>query len=399
MITYADMRETLGWERCRECGECLVNCRYMHFSREEAINEIRHIKRGELEDSRAVRGCMSCYACNAFCPEEAHPYERIHYAWDERYRRTGLPWRASYLLPHQRPNFRHSLRYTAAERALQRQWDSPTAPGRVCLFPGCNLLAMPLLATGRLFEDLPVWGSWELCCGEMYFRMGLLDVVARVAERLTNFYQRNPVDELVFVCPAGYNMFTHVLPDQFGAIFDFRTTFITDWITERLERGSLEVGRPLQRSAVVHDSCHARVLGEAFMDSPRALLASLGVQAIETPRSRSHGLCCGVAAGCRSYSLVDLVACGLRELTTLDLTDAAEVVVYCTGCLHTLAIFRLMNPFGKPIVHLLEYVRYSLGEDAPGRHTKRALQMAAGILTHAATSYLSRKRFFVELDP
>ncbi|MCE5333577.1 MAG: (Fe-S)-binding protein [Desulfobacteraceae bacterium] len=379
-------------DACRGCGECLVNCRYMRFTRDQAVEEIRKINRGETASSRAVRDCMSCYACNRFCPNDAHPYERIHFAWDARYRQEGLPMRASYLMPGRRPNFRQDLPFSARERELHARWASDMPPARTCLYPGCNLLAMPLLATGAIFEVLPVWGRWDLCCGEMFFRMGLVEPVRGVAERLSSFYRDKPIDELVFVCPAGYNMFSHVLPEQFGAKFPFKITFFTDWFDHQLSRGRFNLSQGLSDAVVVHDSCHGRILGDAFMNGQREFLRKLGLRIHETGLNRTHGLCCGVAAGCNRYSLIDLVRWGYTALHTLEKAEGDEIAVYCTGCLLTLNIFHLLNPFGKRLVHLIEYTRAALGERVERRHTVKAVQMAAGIGIHALPHYLNPKR-------
>jgi Fe-S oxidoreductase len=388
-----ELREVLGWDKCTECGECLANCRYIKFSRHEAIQEIKKINEGLQEKSKAVRDCMSCYACNAFCPNDAHPYERIHYFWNERYEREGLPARASYLMPGRLPNFRQSLKYTNREKTLHEQWASDEPPAKTCLYPGCNLLAMPLLAEGAIFEKLPVWGRWDLCCGEMFFRMGALEPVRKTAKYLTDFYQGKDINELVFVCPAGYNMFSNVLPEQFGASFDFKKTFFTDWFIDRIEDGTFKIKKKLSGTVVLHDSCHARVLGVDFMESQRNLLKMLGLEVVETEQHHEHGLCCGVAAGCNSFSLMDLSKWGMKGLIALDKSDADEAAIYCTGCLLTLGIMRLANPFGKTLRHVVEYTREALGEKVNRTNTKKALQMALGIGINALPKYLDPRRF------
>ena len=390
-MTKNDFHERLNWDNCLECGDCLVNCPYMRLDRESAIAEIKNINRGE--PSTVTDRCMSCYACNAFCQQNAHPYERIHYNWNERYRQKGLPARASYLMPSRRPNFRQDLAYSAAERALHERWSCTEPPGPTVLYPGCNLLSIPLLATGAIFEKLPVWGRWDLCCGEMYFRMGLLDPVKRTAETLTEFYRDKPIDEMVFVCPAGYNMFSHVLPEQFGAEFHFRTAYFTDWFMREIEKGSFEIQKQPARGVVMHDSCHARVLGDAFMDRQRTLLSSFGLTIHETEQNRTHGLCCGVAAACSRYSVVDLIRCGMRQLLALDAAPGEEAAVYCAGCYLTLGCMRLVHPFGKRLVHLLEYARQAIGEDVERRNTAKSLALIKGVSTHALPAYLDPRRF------
>lgn len=379
--------------RCVECGECLVRCRYLDLSRRRAVKEIHKINEGR--HSVVHEKCVSCYACNAFCPREANPYERILASWSHRYEEEGLPRRARYLMPTLRPNFRQDLPFSPEERALHAAWGSDDPPADTVLYPGCNLLAMPGLATGPLFEKLPVWGRFEHCCGEMYFRMGLASEAWRVAERLERFYADHPVKKMVFLCPACYNMFTNVLPDNFGARFPFETQFFTDWLTERLDRGELELKTPLTGSVVLHDSCHARILGEDFMERQRVLLRRLGLAVYETEKNRSDGLCCGMAAGATRYSGADILKAGARQLLALQKSPAETSAAYCTGCLLTLSIASTLVPFVKPVTHTLVLVRRALGEEVAVDTYSRSREVLRGTLRHAVPHYFSRSRFRV----
>ncbi len=111
-------------------------------------------------------------------------------------------------------------------------------------------------------DGVVVSGDFGLCCGEMYFRMGLFDVVERVAEKLTAHYRGRDIGTMLFVCPAGLNMFRNVLPGQFGAELPFQTKFFGEYLLEKVEAGEIEIKRRLDRSVAVHDSCHGRILGE-----------------------------------------------------------------------------------------------------------------------------------------
>lgn len=386
-----DLRHVLNWDACIQCGDCLVECRYVDYSRQKAIEEIGKINNGLPSD--IVKDCISCYACNAFCGHNAHPYERIHYEWNEKYEKSGLPVRAKYLMPGSRPNFREDLPYSAEEKALHEKWNSELPPAKVVLYPGCNLLSMPLLATGKIFDNLPVWGNWDLCCGEMYFRTGLLDPTKKTAEKLTAFYEDKDIDEMVFICPAGYNMFTNILPQQFGAHFNFKTRFFTDWLTDALDQGMFEIKRKLDKSVVIHDSCHARVLGPNFMDDQRRLLKKLGMTIKETDLNKEKGLCCGMAAGANKFSITDLTRCAMQELSALDSADGDEIAIYCSGCLLMLSTARPFNPFGKKLVHFLEYIRYALGEEVPRRNMRRAVSIMKGVALHSLPHYFSKKHF------
>ncbi len=391
MPSLEELGKILNWSACRECGDCLARCRYLGLSREEAISEIKKINAGL--PARAAERCVSCYACDAFCPNGAHPYERIHYRWNARYLEKGLPARASYLMPTRRPNFRQDIAYSAEEKRLHEAWGADSPPARTVLYPGCNLLTMPLLMHPVITDRLPVWGRWELCCGEMYFRMGLLDEVEKTAKRLTEYYAARPVDEMVFLCPAGYNMFTNVLPTQFGARFSFKTVPFAQWFLRELDRGAYRITDRLTGSVVIHDSCHARVLGDSFLGAQRAMLERLGLTVIETTDDRADGLCCGMAAGCTSYSGLDIMRCASRELKTLDGAGADEAAIYCTGCLIQLGIARLASPFGRPLRHVLELVYRAMGISVNARLASKSFRIFRGIAAHALPRYLDPRRF------
>jgi Fe-S oxidoreductase len=378
---------------CRLCGECLVRCRYLGYSRKKAVSEMRKLRDGE--DSEVLVKCMGCHACDAFCPYGAEPCAVILGAWRSRRVKTGVPARAEYLLPFSSPNFRRDLPFSAEEKALHQKWASLDPPAETVLYPGCNLLAMPLLAVGPIFDRLPVWGSFDLCCSEMYYRMGLFDVSRSAAGRLSAFYAGRNLKDMVFVCPACANMFKNVLPKKFGAKFDFKITHFADWFSDRLVSGVLLLARPLSVRVVIHDSCHARLLGAGFMERQRNLLKRLGLAVFETPGGHgAEGLCCGMAAGCAGFSGLDIARQALRAIRALSLSPADKAVTYCGGCLLAFETVRAATPTGKPVFHTLELVGAAMGEDPchPGPEKGRAL--LSGILANAVPRYLSRRRIF-----
>ncbi len=390
------LRRLLHWDRCVECGECLVRCRYLELTRERAVEEMAAINRGQRASSLLLERCVSCMSCNAFCPRDAHPYERIQQQRHRRLQREGVPVRAAYLMPGGGRDFRSDLRPSAEERALLERWDAPDPPGDTVLFPGCNLRTMPLLATGTLFDGLPVWGGGNVCCGEMHYRIGALDTVERTARTLTRTFRDRGIEEMVFVCPACFNMFRNVLPRQFGARFDFRITFFDRWLQRRIHRRELTFDGSLEGRVVVHDSCHGRVLGRDFMERQRALLRRCGLTVHSAAADPDEGLCCGIAAGAARFSALDLARTSLRAARANQRADGDEVAAYCTGCVLTLGCTRLLSPYRKPVRHLLEYLHEALGEPVHRRQSTPGTRLMLNILRHSLPRYLDPRR--VPLD-
>ena len=383
---------------CDLCGDCLVRCQYMDLTRAEAVEEMKRLVAGE--PTRVVhRKCISCYACNAFCPRDCHPYELILETWHRRYLERGLPVRASYLMPSSSPNFRTDIvaRMSAREKDLLRGWREAPPEGEVVLYPGCSVLTLPHLLDAEFTRGVTVSGDFDLCCGEMYFRQGLFEVVERVAEKLTAYYRGRDIGTMLFVCPAGLNMFRNVLPDQFGAEFDFDKKYIGTYLLEKVESGEIEIARELKRSVAVHDSCHARILGDEVMDTARRLYSLMGLEMREMAHNREEGFCCGFAAGCNRYSPTDMVLASIKELWEAQKTGAREMAVYCTACVTTMTMYRWLFPTLQPLRHLLEYFKEATEGGTYHPAQKRSLFMLANITRKAFPRIPSRKTYRIEL--
>jgi len=386
------------YEDCDLCGDCLVRCRYMHLSRAEAVEEMKRLIAGE--PTRTVhRKCISCYACDAFCPRDCRPYELITSTWNERYREWGLPLRASYLMPASSPNFRSDMVRTMEpwEQELLRTWKDTPPEGEFVLYPGCNALALPHLLYGPHMGGVVVSGDFDLCCGEMYFRMGLFDVVERVAEKLTAHYRGRDIGTMLFVCPAGLNLFRNVLPGLFGAEFSFNTRFLGEYLLEKVEAGELEIKKRFGRSIAVHDSCHGRILGEEITGSARRLYGLMGLQMREMVTEITEGLCCGMAAGCNRYQPLDMYLATVKELRAGQKTGADELATYCGGCHLTLSMMRWLYPTRQPVRHMLEYLKEAMGEEPYHPAPRRTLRMLGNVGVNALPQLLSRKTYRIEI--
>ena len=382
------------YDDCDLCGDCLVRCQYMDLTREEAVEEMQRLIEGRPTQT-VHRKCISCYACNAFCPHDCHPYELILKTWYRRYLDRGLPVRASYLMPASSPNFRTDIvkNMTSREKELLRKWRETPPQGEVVLYPGCSVLTLPHLVDAGFMKGITISGDWDLCCGEMYFRQGLFDVVERTAEKLTDYYRDADIGTMLFVCPACMNMFRNVLPGQFGAKFDFDTKYIGTYLLDKLKSGEIEIKRRLDRSVAVHDSCHARVLGGEVLDTARELYALMGLDMREMEHNRLEGYCCGFAAGCNRYSPTDMYLASVKELWEAQKTGAKDMAIYCTACLTTMTMYRWLFPTLQPLRHILEYLREATGEEPYHPAQRRSIHMLTNIARKAFPKIPSRKTY------
>ncbi len=380
---------------CQLCGECLSRCIYLRLTKDEARVEMRRVDEGRPAPHIDAK-CVSCAACNVFCPHGAEPYDRILARWHARYLRHGLPARARYLMPTEQKSFRTDVlaKLPADERTLVERW-AHTRPAGDVLYPGCNFITCAYLAKSGLFRDLTIAGGLDQCCGEMYYRLGMPEIAERMAHAAAEYYGGGDVERMIFVCPACFNMFAHEMKRLFNVSFAFEKVFIVDYLLDLMRRGRLEIKRPLNRTVVMHDSCHGRLLGPDFMDRVRELLHHLGARTVEARYAREEGFCCGIAAAAPRQSPLDPLHVARWAHREYRRSGAQAVATYCTGCYLTLGMLR---PFalGLPVTHLLELVAEAVGHPVPDRFGSRTRSMLLGIVTNAVPQLVSRKRFWVK---
>ena len=233
------LSEFFDAQACDLCGDCLRLCSELTEKIDDCPATVSDLIEGKVT-SRAnavLTGCSTCMTCSAVCHADANPYGLILYRWFERSREKGLPMRAALVMPLERGNAWHRVmdNLPPDERALLQTWSDlgrPELKGKA-LFAGCNLQIMPYMASPLLLGDLPVFGTRDMCCGEVYYRMGVFDKVASVAENLTAIYAEG-TREVVAYCQACYNVLANILPRYFGARFDFVVSYFGDILAEKV---------------------------------------------------------------------------------------------------------------------------------------------------------------------
>lgn len=384
-------------ERCNECGVCLEQCPVLQWPIDRARADFHTLL--ETGWSEAVERCTGCMACNVICPRGANPHTRIMLAWQDRYTRQGLPARARWVLPYQRPNLLSCTLESlpADERAIVAQWEHHARSQchfDTAIYAGCNMMLQPRRLASPLFAELPIFGALDLCCGEPLYRMGCWDAARQAASRVKRTFEAMRLKRVLVPCIAGYHLFKHVYPEVLGVPLDLEVVSLLEWLHERIKAGAIPL-TPLGRRAALHDSCWPKASGTHFLDRTRALLAVCGVETIEPTHSRENALCCGMCAAAARFSLRDIANTASARLRELRDAGADCIVSDCAGCDWLFALAGLI-PTVRPAVpayHLLDIVRMAAGERVVTGSHRLARSMAAHSLAPLAAGALSRKRF------
>jgi hypothetical protein len=286
------------------------------------------------------------------------------------------------------------------EKALVEKWEDNWRRPQghdTMIYAGCNLLLQPFLLDSPLYDGLPVFGSPDLCCGEPLYRMGCWDAAKTVAERLRGEFGRLGLKKMVVPCLAGYHLFRYVYPEVFHVPLDLEIVSLVEWIRDRLSRGEIPVS-PINKRAVIHDSCWPKASGERLFDATRDVLRRLGIAVVEPRHTRATALCCGMCAPAARFSLMDALRASRKRLSEFENCDADMVIVDCAGCNWLFAVVNKLSftKMTKPVYDLLEVVRMGIGETPRHRTDQRAGQIVRAMAGRLFSGYLTRGRFRID---
>ena len=375
--TFRFFREDL----CNRCGDCFAACPYLELPQEEAQREITALI--ESGSSLALEVCNTCHTCDAVCPKDAGPYELVLERWNER--GQGLPSTARLVTPSEPCNIWSSLKAIApaGELALLRSWDDYSPCDEICL-TGFYTNVLPYLLESKVLKGLPkIVGSEVLfgCAGDIY-KTGSFAMVEQITRRLERLFAEMGVKKVVASMSAEGMVLSEILPQRFGAKFDFEVEALETWLLRRLQEEKIKPLEKLELTVTVHDNCLSKMQGGRLQEVNREIVRHLGCKIIEPRHTRERSLCCGFGAAAARYRVMDIMASGYRRLMELEETGADVAVIYCPACLFVLSLIKEMAGSAMPLLHPVELVERAAGEKPPPGHGRRAWDMIAIISNH-----------------
>lgn len=371
--------------RCEACGECLIRCPVMRMGGTAARDAVKRLAEGQWVND-VLNRCTGCMSCEAFCPNEAHPYGLLLDRYGERYLASGIPRVFANALPQRDgPNIWRSIERWLAPREKNdlKRWSLPPA-GNTVLFLGCNQRLTPYIADTALFGNMEIFTDPDGCCGEFFLRLGLFEQARAKASALARRFRQLGIARVIAFCPACQNTMVNLAPGLLGVTFDVEVVGLVDWLARRVEGGLVSLSEGLHGSVTVQDPCHASGLGQRPVDEVRDLLRQTGLTVREMRTSGIEAECCGLGAALARYRLTDVVKTGLRRTRQARRTGAGRACAWCNGCYMTMNMFRLIDPLSPPVYHLVEVLQLASGEQPRRRMPVRAIQHLASAAEAAA---------------
>lgn len=395
---------------CDRCGVCLERCPVLGLPEDEAKQEIRTLIHGDVGVSLVLQRCVTCNACDLYCPHHANPYGLVLEHHNETGKAHGLPFMAKFIFPNEPENMWTTTRVLMGEDeiSLVRSWEENLKhPRKEVLLTGFYNNLIPYIAQTSLLDDLKPAIAGSDCMfgiGEDAYRIGFLEEAERLGRLAKQKFSEMGVEKMYCFMVVEASMFTDVLPKKFGIDFDFEVDLLDSWILDRLKSGKIGIKNRLNMSVTVHDNCCGRYMDGILQDTTREIMGRIGCTVVEMKHIRENALCCGWAGTVPTlfgptssnpfHTLLNLLQSLYLRLQEAEATGADALVVPCPGCCAFLSLIKVLTDSTVDIYLPIELVQIATGETPVHKHEQRAWDILA-VTTNLILKWpFSGRRFF-----
>ncbi|MBK5100895.1 MAG: (Fe-S)-binding protein [Desulfobacteraceae bacterium] len=296
------------------------------------------------EESLVLKECVTCYACEEYCPHGNHPF----YLIVDRQEQMGI-W------PVPIPLTKQQLVMMAPRgKITHEKVDAPVV--NLCYFP-----MLKDCVRGKLFEGASSIVGSDIFCNIMWLHFAKNSVIReRVPQMIDNLWdyylKESGVDEIICFHDECYATYTHLAP-AFGIEVPFKAIHLFEYLTKRLDELKEHI-RPLGMKVAYQRPCSNRLIPETqhWVDE---IFQRIGVERVEREYDRDNALCCGgvIRAQQREELADDLLK---RNLDDMKASGANVCVFNCPFCLFTMGEAAAEN--GLMPLLMSELCQFALGE-------------------------------------
>jgi len=331
-------------EICTKCEtiDCLMKCQYMDFDLETAKQERQNIMSGS--DSRVLEDCVTCYACEEYCPYGNHPF----YLIVDRQEEKGV-----WPVPH--PITNQQLVVMAPRgRITPQKVQAPVV--NMCFFP----MLMGSIR-GKLFEGASTIVGRDIFCNAMWLHFAKNSVIRELLPQMIDniwkhYLKESDTDELICFHDECYGTYTHLAP-AFGIDVPFKPIYLFEYLVHRLDELKDQI-RPLNAKVAYQRPCSNRLIPETqhWVDD---IFERIGADRVEREYDRENALCCaGTIQAMQRDELADDVQ--KRNLDDMEAAGVKYCVFNCPACFFTLS--DLVAERGITPILMSDLCQIALGE-------------------------------------
>ena len=294
---------------CFQCGLCDVVCPWNKVRDFSMRKIIRQATFGLTEiETEEIWRCTTCGKCPQRCPRGVNQIEvgvssrRIASEFDV-FPSSVRPVRGVSASLIGEGNPIGEERKTRADWAQGLSVNTFEEEMELLYFPGCYLSYDPRLkkvaaATAAILNkagiEYGILGTKENCCGESIRKTGNEEVFKRLAIANIKTFIEHGVKKILVSSPHCYHTFKNEYPEF---MVNFEVIHITQFISQLINEGRLEVTKEYAKKVTYHDPCYLGRHNDIY-DEPRDTLEKIpGLEFMEMEDCRQDSLCCGGGGG------------------------------------------------------------------------------------------------------
>ena len=308
-------------KHCESCKtlDCIMKCQYIEMDLDEARREHAKILRGE--ESRILKDCVTCYACEEYCPSRNHPF----YLIVQRQEQLGIH-------PIPKPIEKSQIIMMGPKGKIKQKELKPPVID-LCFFD-----IMKGGIRGKLFDGATTIGGSDVFCNLMFLHFARNSTIQErlplIMNNIMKYYlEPSGVKELICYHDECYGTYTSWAP-AFGIDVPFRPVHLFDFIYHKLIDLKPEI-KPLNVKAAYQRPCSNRLCPETdhYVDD---IFELIGVERPKRTYEYRNALCCGgVPEAAQRFDLVEEIQ--RKNVEDMKSTGAQYGVFNCPFCFWTLA--------------------------------------------------------------
>jgi Fe-S oxidoreductase len=330
---------------CDFCGDCLARCHHLDFNKESGANAFRKLVRGE--NVEWLHDCVTCIACNEYCPKGARPFDLILQRMEEAGDFTE-------------PALRDQMAERFKPEGEPRPVESKNRVMSICVMQG----NMPWAIQGRLFEGIPLLKGKHYFCNVLFAHMGNESIMRERLQAMVDNLAKSGAKEIVFVHDDCYGLIKGLAP-EYGVEVPFRAVHLFEYLRDYLQEHKDSI-KKLDMKVAYQRPCASRYTPEkdALLDE---IFEIIGVTRVSRSYDGINALCCGVEAAGPNLKLFPRGKNyePFRVKNVKDAKDhgAGAMVYLCPMCFATLN--KKVRDEGMKNFMISDICRLALGEELP----------------------------------
>jgi Fe-S oxidoreductase len=338
--------------QCLSCAtqDCLTKCQYMSIDRDTAKKEILKIAHGE--DSSVLHDCVTCYACEEYCPVNNHPF----YLIVEQQEKLNIP-------PLPQPLIRRGINTGVPFRG---EPEIAIINGRALNMGVFSDLLH--LIQGKLFTGLPVISTdsrkmFHYFCQLMYLHYARTSVIKERLPKIIETIKKHKITDMICFHDECYGTYTSYCP-AVGMDVPFKPIHLFEYLYNRLNELKGDI-KPVNLKVAYQRPCSARLCPDKHR-FVQDIFDLIGAETVKREYVDEKALCCGGTIRGQRREGSRKRAADVQKRNIEDMKKAgAEICVFnCPACYTTMGEMVAEN--GMKPMFMSDLCRLAIGEKPAG---------------------------------